>query len=176
MEIDVVGLDRLVTKMQKFEKDIQNPDLSFGVRGMAKVWNDNFASEGGSVGGWRPLSAYTQKKREERGYNPQHPILVQSGALRRAVITTLMGARTARSVRADGIAMTSVYHGLSAVLNASGPKAENQTGARSDIKGQKTGTRSRIPKRPFWYVDAQVEAGAADGIQRWVTKMLGEYK
>jgi hypothetical protein len=169
LDIDVVGLTQLMSKMKKFKHDIQKPDLSFGVRGMARVWAENFSSEGSMVGGWRPLAPSTQKKRIERGFDPNHPILQQTGALRRVTITSLLAARGPRSVSGDGIAMTSVYHGLSAVLNSSGEKSKNQQGGKNE-----GGTR--IPPRPYWFVDGRVTKAAEDGISRWVTKMLGDYR
>lgn len=174
LEFDIDNLTPVMRRMADFERDIQHPDLTYSVRQMARVWDQNFTSEGSMVGGWAELSPYTQKVREERGYNGQHPILQQGGSLRKTVITSLLGQRTGRTIRSKGIAMTSVYHGLRAVLNASGEKAQNQTGGKADKINGKRGRN--IPARPFWFVDANVTSAATDGLQRWVTKLLGDYR
>lgn len=170
------GLAQVQKKMLGLERDLGHPDLSYGVRAMARVWQQNFTSEGSMVGGWRDLSVYTQKKREERGFQPDHPILKQTGALERTTIRSLTDARGARQSRGEGISMASIYSTLSVALRASGAKAENQTGGRSDIKGRRTKSRSRIPARPFWFVNPEVSTAATRGIERWVQKMLRDYR
>ena len=173
LSIDITGLAPLQGRMRSFHQKIQEPDHSWSIRQMAKVWERNFTAEGAAVGGWAELRPYTQEVRIERGYNPEHPILVQTGDLRRIVITSLQNARGPRSVSGRGIAMTSVYHGLQATLNASGAKAENQYGGKATLDGK---PRARIPARPFWFVNDEVTTAAAHGLQKWVTKMLGDYQ
>ncbi len=176
IDYKVEGLQQVRRKIDAIHSDIQKPDLTFGVRAMARVWDQSFRAEGSAVGGWQELSQYTQKKRAERGYNPEHPILQQTGRLYATTIKTLVNARGARTARADGIAMTSIYHGLTATLNASGAKADNQTGGKSDVKDRRGRSGRPVPARPFWFVNADVSSAAAAGIDRWVARMLREYR
>lgn len=171
MTATATGLVELQKRMKGLHADIQKPDLSYSVRGMARVWEANFQSEGAAVGGWEDLSEFTNKKRIERGYPPEHPILEQTGALRKTVITALLASRQGRSVSSPGINMTSVYHGLRATLTATGEKAQNQTGGKGSTKRS-----SPIPARPFWFVDANVQNAAAEGLQRSITKILKAYQ
>ncbi len=175
MEIDIKidGLTHVQKRMVKLEKAIQRPDHSFSVRLMAQVWLQSYVAEGSAVGGWPELSEYTQKVRQERGYGPDHPILKQTGSLEQTTIRTLLNARSAQNVNGQGISLKSNYNGLTASLIASGAKAANQKGGKSHIDG----VRSRpIPARPFWFVNPTVTGAAATGLQRWVTKMLVDYR
>ena len=44
----------------------------------------NFETEGGLVGGWKPLTESTIKDRIRQGYGGAHPILQRTGSLRRS--------------------------------------------------------------------------------------------
>src|SRR5574339_1158141 len=96
------GFDKTYTRFRDFRQIVQNPDMSWPVRGAARVWDRNFKSEGGAVGGWKPLSEWTQRVRRSRGYGAEHPILRQSGTLHRVAVRSLVDARMPKSSSGSG--------------------------------------------------------------------------
>jgi hypothetical protein len=129
----------------------------------------NFASEGSTFGRkWQNLSAFTQQKRVERGFAPDHPILVQTGELRRITAQTLLdwraGATGYHKKDRDGRNSTeSGWNGDTFHMTLGGPKAQNNYGgfaggfagiggvgpAGSDASRYGAGA---IPPRPFLHL------------------------
>jgi len=163
IEVKVTGLTQEINRITKVRDAVFNPDIDNGVRKVATVWDRNFITEGSQVGGWRQLAPMTQRVRRERGYGPKHPILKQSGALRRAVAGELRYGP--RSAAGPGIQQTYFKARLRAVVTARGKKAENQYRVR------RRGRRS-TPARPFWFVNAEVEQAFATGIEQALQRKL----
>jgi hypothetical protein len=163
IDVKVTGLDQEVKRITKVRDAIYAPDIDNGVRKVATVWQKNFIQEGSKVGGWRQLALMTQKTRRARGYNPRHPILQQSGALRRAVITALKQGPS--SAGGPGIRQSYSRSRLRAQTTASGKKAENQYRVRG--RGRKA-----TPARPFWFVDGEVDQAFSDGIEQALRRKL----
>lgn len=144
---------------------IKNPDMAFPVRGVARVWDRNFLGEGSAVGGWKPLSPWTQRVRRSRGYGPEHPILRQTGTLHRVAIRSLMDARLSKSSTGSGATMSLSMPGRGrAIMRISGEKVNNQRG------------RKRLPARPFWFVNGEVVAEATRSLDRWYKRELGQVR
>ncbi len=146
------GIDSKILAIKRLDSKLDNIDMAPVVRGvgegMQKYWR------GGGVG-WRPLSDMTQKARSERGYNPNHPILRQSGGLYEAAVEGPMsvrdGVRSARVVgpassysRGGGSTYFSAYMWPGrATMHISGDKVANHFGGI-------TPEGFVIPPRPFW--------------------------
>ena len=158
------GIDRQVKRIRNLEQVVSDPSLDPVVRDIAKVWQVNFDTEGGKVGGWRELAEMTQAVRAERGFNPFHPILVQTGGLRRVAIERLLSATGSTTGRTDGASMRLAIGRLSALLTISGRKVSNQF--RAQQRGG-FGAFSRPPRR-FWYVDDEVRAAAHRGLRKGI--------
>lgn len=162
--VTIVGLDEEIRRISKVQQILSYPDIDAGVKKVATIWDQNFMSEGRDVGRWRPLSPMTQRVRRERGYSPRHPILQQSGALRRVVVKALRYG-TPASATGPGIRMDYRKTRFTATVTARGKKAENQYRQRNG--------RTRTPARPFYYVDSAVEAAFASGIEEKLRSALG---
>lgn len=158
------GIDATQKRTAKIERVLQRPDLNPAVRAMAGVWQSNFDGEGNAVGGWRQLTDMTNRVRAQRGYPEEHPILVQSGALKRAAVTSLLNVNGPRLITGKGVMMSWQPAGLRGTLQISGPKVDNQFRIRTRTMGQ--------PARPFWFVNREVEQAATDAIGRWVEKEI----
>lgn len=167
-EITQKGIPELNRKMRQFERAVQRPDHSYSIKRMGREWNRNYRGEGSAVGGWAELSPYTQRIRKQRGFRGKHPILVQTGRLRDLTITALINANRPFRANRKGISVAVAYNGLVATLNASGEKAQNQTGGKNTV--------GITPARPFWYADGAVTDAATAGLDQWVRKMLRDYR
>lgn len=165
VKVTFTGIDATQKRTARIEKALSHPDLNPAVRAMAGVWQSNFDSEGTAVGGWRPLTDMTNRVRSQRGYPEEHPILVQSGALKRAAITSLLNVNGPRLMTGKGVMMSWQSSGMRGTLEISGPKVDNQFRIR-------TRTMSS-PPRPFWFVNREVEQAATDAIGRWIEKEIG---
>lgn len=179
--------------IERLTENLKNADPTKAIEHMASVWGKNFDTEGGSVGGWPPLSPMTQQDRARMGYGPEHPILERTGSLRQATVDDLL---TGDLTEGTKLYMAS-YEGRGAptvttfsysrpeegvaVLTVSGPAASNQY--RDDSRSVSTvqvGKRSTNnfasggrPARPYWFVDAEVNWAARTGVSEWVTEMIG---
>lgn len=132
---------------------------------VAGVFDRNFASEGGDVGGWADLAERTVAEREAKGFGGEHPILIRYGDLRNMTATALMGARrsgTFAASDADGKTINVLVEVNDGRMNvvATGEKAANQ------VPG------AGRPARPFWYVNRNVENSARDGVIDYLTGEL----
>lgn len=157
------GFDRTLKRIRDQQQILKDPDMSWPVRGAARVWDRNFRGEGSMVGGWKPLSPMTQRVRAARGYNPEHPILRQSGTLHRVAIRSLMDARSGKSSTGDGASMRFQTTGKGrALLTVSGAKVQNQFGSQA----------LRLPRRRFWFVNGIVVDEAAKSLQKWYDREI----
>ena len=161
---------------------------SFGRR---SSWN--FDSEISPLGrSWQPLSEFTQMVREERGYQPDRPILKESGQLYAAAVTPFL--RWQDHTRGSTRSFTAPYGNFEPLLmNAtnqggvfraqiSGSRVANQYGGRA-TGAARYGTRDRkrlpfIPARPFWGLTEAViqEAMPSFGfvfLDMWRSKAVG---
>ena len=163
IELKYTGIDKQIKRMRRVSEVIQDPALDWVIRDIAKVWQVNFDTEGSKVGGWRELAELTQQVRQSRGFDPQHPILQQTGGLRRAAIDHLTRTRGNSSRAEDGASMRLTMGHASALLTISGRKVSNQF--RERVRGR--GGHSRPPRR-FWYVDDEVRAAAHKGLLRGI--------
>lgn len=160
--ITITGIPGQIARIDRIRKVVEDPDVNFAVRAMAGVWQSNFKGEGNAVGGWRPLTEATNDLRQSRGYPREHPILVQSGALRNAAITQLLNVNGPRTSSGKGVMMSYQPRKLGASLSISGPKVDNHF----RVRDRKSGISS--PPRPFWPVNNAVESAAARGLQQWI--------
>jgi hypothetical protein len=160
------GIDTTRRQMLAVKNLASNPDTSGMVREVAGVWAENFRGEGSMVGGWRELAESTQRLRESRGFPPDHPILVQTGTLRRVAIEYLLASSGPRSAFGPGVALSYTTGPLSAKLRVSGAKVDNQF----RIRDRRAGTSQ--PPRPFWFVNPQVNEAAARGLNKWLSDSL----
>jgi len=79
----VPELSRILMMEYKKVTDFSTPLKQASKFIMADI-EQNFVSEGGLVGGWKPLSASTVAGRLREGYGGQHPILQKTGRLRKS--------------------------------------------------------------------------------------------
>jgi hypothetical protein len=145
----------------------------------------NFGNEGAAFGRkWQNLTAFTQQKRAERGFPPEHPILVQTGELRRITGLTLVewreGATGYHKMDKDGRNSTdSGWNGSEWHMTLGGPKAQNNYGGfaggfagiggvgPADASGSRYGAGA-IPPRPFLYL-------RPDDIPLMTERVLGSF-
>ena len=165
--ITQTGIDAQRKRIDKIVTAVSDPDMNVPVRAMAAVWQSNFESEGGHVGGWRPLTEATNDLRQSRGYPRAHPILVQSGGLKRAAITSLLNVQGPRWQTEKNVMMSWQPRKLGGSLIISGPKVDNQFRSR-DRK-----MRRSSPPRPFWFVNPHVEFEATFALSRWISNKAG---
>lgn len=170
VDLKFKGIDRQIKRYTKVAETVDNPRMMPLVRAVGRVWRDNFNSEGRMVGGWRELSEMTRLVRSQRGYNPAHPILKQSGALYHAAIEAPVNGR--RNVSADG-AHYSLTDGRRKVdLRIEGTKVTNQFRQRGGTRGG----RWSSPPRRFWFVSPEVVKAAKDALFKEIQTQLREVR
>lgn len=132
----------------------------------ARVWEKNFRSGGGLVGGWAALAEATKRNRARQGM-PEGPVLIKYGALKAVVTEGFIEAKgPGQWSRTDPYsphttrARLSISKGL-ARLTASGWKVANQYG-HPNHSGR------AIPPRPFWFVDRTVMAASKQAVEKWI--------
>lgn len=164
VKVTFKGLAEAQRRVTNVQKAVMNPDIHKMVQGMAGIWQSNFDTEGGSVGGWWELAEATKRLRASRGFDPEHPILVQTGALKRAAVTGLLNVNGPRVLTYKGVMMSYVPNPFGATLTISGPKVDNQFRIRDVGYSQ--------PARPFWFVNNDVEAAATNALHDSIEKGL----
>lgn len=167
IRMQVRGLEaarRLVKQATDIATD--NGPLSFAaLNGAAELFEKNFDTEGGSVGGWADLADRTIAERESKGFGGAHPILVRYGDLREVTATSLRALQHSGTVQradSDGKTIGVTVTGKRGVLNvtAFGDKAVNQE--PGDDR----------PARPYWWVDSHVENAARKAVVEHIEKKL----
>lgn len=133
---------------------------------VARVWEKNFRSGGGMVGGWAQLAEATKRNRARQGM-PQGPVLIKYGALKSVVTDSFIAARGPGTwSKTDPYSphttrgRLTVQKGL-AQLSATGWKVANQY-------GHPNRTGRAIPARPFWFVDRRVAAASKQAVEKWI--------
>lgn len=157
--------------------------MSAAVRPIGLAWHENFFRQGSRVGGWKPLSDYTIREREQRGYG-SGPILKQEGGLFRHAIDpfsswgvgtyrysgvippTMARSRVVEDswrFQGPGADQRMYSYGQTRVVGSvsprkffahiAGPKAQHQTGGAMPF-GKESGWVN-LPARPFWFFDPQ---------------------
>jgi len=163
------GLSQAFAKINAIQNALQNKqdEIAFAAtRGAASVWDDNFRSEGGSVGGWADLAERTVLEREGMGLPGEHPILIRYGDLQQVTTTSLMavsGSATFSRTNSDGKRATVQVTSRGGTVNvmASGEKALNQNPTKY------------APARPYWFVNSQVQQAARDAAIEKVVDIVG---
>lgn len=131
------------------------------------LFEANFMTEGGSVGGWADLADRTVQDRESKGFGGAHPILVRYGDLRQVTATSLKAVQHSGTVTradADGKTIGVTIKERRGVLNVSafGDKAVNQEPG------------DNRPARPYWWVDSHVQKAARKAVVERLADELGK--
>ena len=174
ISVDVSGFAEVNRFIERFRYSLEKGKTEANkraVRGVAKVWQRNFDSEGRGVGGWAALKQSTLDDRARHGFAPG-PILRRSDALREVAVIWPQNLKGSGSiVRTDSYRGNPVW----------GDYAQSDGSSRLHMKGAKvfnqTGT-VHMKARPFWFVDNMVLRSAKDGVVDWVVdevKQLGGY-
>jgi hypothetical protein len=166
VNVDVVGLVEAMRYLRKVDRRL-NGDRDDGlfkvVNRISDVWLDNFRSEGARVGGWSQLADSTRERRGAQGFNPEHPILERSGALRSATIDAFTRVRSNRSFsKSDSYSNSNPTTSSISISNGT---------ARLNARGWKVLNHERIgghEARPIWFVDKTVMFAAQGGLVDWV--------
>jgi hypothetical protein len=139
--------------------------MDVGVKYIGMEMLNNFRAEGSHAGHqWKELSLTTQRVRKRRGYNPEHPILVQSGDLRRMSADALRGwsIGTAAQVETDGkTAMIAYTSSREFKARIGGPKVANHWGGTVKLKG---GGSANLPQRRFFGITSVAAEKASQAI------------
>lgn len=151
----VTGMTEALMQVGKIEAYLESDrgreDIAFaGLRGAAVLFDRNFATEGGEVGGWADLSDRTIEERMYLGFGAG-PILIRHGDLRELTATSLMtasGAGTFTKTDSQGKSIQVQLKAERGAANvvATGEKSWNQV---------RTAT---APARPYWFINSGVEA------------------
>lgn len=166
------GIDRQIKRLLRAQDVIEDPRLTPVVNAIADIWKVNFDGEGSLVGGWRQLTPMTQKLRQSRGFNPEHPILEQTGGLRQAAVEALSRTTSeSLTVNADGAHMTYTSGKNRFQLTISGRKVANQFRNQSRRKGS---ARFSSPPRRFWFVDPNVVKAAQNALIKGMMQEIRE--
>lgn len=182
------GLLPMINAVQSVQDQIENVDMTAPVRGAGKVWDENFKAQGWLASrGWRPLSEFTRGIREWRGYNPDSPILEQSGGLRKAAAQYPMQMREGQKSMSRTTPATPFSNGTPttivirmtrnrAILTITGSKVANNFGGE-DTGTTWTGTGTYVlPQRRFWFVSPEVQSQMEQSINASVANILHKAK
>lgn len=169
VEVRVSGMDEALRHVKRVRDRLENEredGLSKAVQELAKVFDENFQSEGGKVGGWKPLADATIRRREYYGYPGEHPIMIRYSALRGVVAEDMKPGKPGRFSRSDNYSGHVTQGSLdidtdTAILTAKGWKVSNQYGFKNKY-GSKT------PARPFWFTNKHAVRAAKDGVVMWI--------
>lgn len=143
----------------------------------------NFVQEMWPGGGqdWARLTPYTQDEREERGYDPEHPILVQSGQLKRLATEPFQNWRsTQRSIRPrteiapygdeTPLSLTASLRPGRFETTMSGERVKHQTAYQVS---RRDGSRVGVPPRPFWGITREMIDEGVSGRGESVVNQYG---
>jgi hypothetical protein len=157
---DVDELLKLSQWISGFDTAFRDPAIfAAAIRRIGHDMQKQFSSEGSSLTRkWQPLAKMTQDTRTERGYNPQHPILQQSGKLRLITADALSSWSAGRVggtwTDSKGTSMSVSVAGRHMKASLSGPKAQNHWGGNNSDKRQRKNKRGKtafyVPARPFF--------------------------
>jgi len=130
---------------------------------------------------WAKLTVYTQEERSDRGYEPEHPILQQSGQLKNLATTPFTNwrfgqksIRTKTAVAPYGeetalvVAASIVKTTFTATI--SGERVKNQMAYHTS---RRDGTSVGVPPRPFWGLTSDILQEGLTGKGESVVGMYG---
>lgn len=170
-DIEVVGVARVIAHLAKLQSGLQEPTkgLENATNYVAKVFRQNYDSEGGLVGGWEDLAEKTQSIRSWQGFEPEHPIMVRYDSLRHIAVTFFETAKAGyRASSTDGYSDQTVEGSLT----ISGSRATLSIGGGYKILNQfgypDTNGSGDNPARPYWFINAQVVDEAQHGVVDWI--------
>jgi hypothetical protein len=179
----VRGLTPFKNRMKAYNRKISRaytPGLIKAANKIGEVWKTNYEAEGGNYKKWPDLSEVTQAIRAEQNFDPQHPILVRSGAMKRVVTDRVIEAKqqgswtqTDNYVKKPTTLKISGGNGRPLTLQAFGWKVSNQDGftSRAPTKRSRNAvSRIKVPARPFWFVDNAVNDAAMRGFEEWLSE------
>jgi hypothetical protein len=182
LKVNAKGLQKMATWIDKFEEAKNEPNTMGGVvRLLGQSMSATFDSEGSASGSkWQGLSAYTQQVRNERGFNPTHPILNQTGKLRLITAGALKAWPTYRTggtwTDSKGTSMTASTTHNRFHASVAGPKIDNHYGGATQISrsagagfsAPKGKTAGYLPARPFF----GIPSGMADQLAETYSDFL----
>lgn len=171
-----VPVQRRLKDFDRKLKRAYTPGLIKAANKIGEVWKSNYDAEGANYKKWADLKEVTQAIREEQGFNPTNPILVRSGALKRVVTDRVIEAKqqgswtqTDNYVRKPTTLRISGGNGRPLNLQAFGWKVSNNDGFPSKAPGKgKNRKPTKVPGRPFWFVDNAVNEAAMRGFEEWL--------
>lgn len=155
--------------MARWEEALDKPTvMAAGVKFIGVGMQTNFETEGRTAaGGWAPLSETTKRIRRRRGYNPEHPIMQQSGNLKKMTADRLAKwALTQRSMvaydgKGTGIGAAVTSRHFKATVR--GPKVENHYGGSVTMP---SGLEARLPRRRFFGITELALEKAGEAMMR----------
>lgn len=192
VSVDLKEIMRLTKWAVDFQEAARDPNiLGINVKLVGSAMANTFNAEGGAYGRrWQGLSQFTQKTRTDRGYPAAHPILQQSGGLKKITADAFSEWPSWRSsgtfTDGKGTNMTGTITqkrwGGRVVLSVQGPKVDNHFGRKHNKSGYTGGvsgkgkTAGYLPARPFFgfpssAVDGMAELSLAALMMKW--KSLG---
>lgn len=148
--------------------------MAAGVKMIGTGMQTNFDTEGRTAaGGWAPLSESTQRIRRRRGYNPEHPILQQSGNLKKMTADRLakwtLTQNSAVAFDGKGTGMGAGIGRRSFKATVKGPKVENHFGGKVTMPSGMTG---RLPQRRFFGI---TQLAAEKASEAMMEKFMNEW-
>ena len=158
--------ERLLLSLDRMLTSKRDEMATRSLTSAAKVWQRNFQTEGGEVGGWRQLADRTIEERERLGFGGAHPIMIRYSQLRTLTTDNLTRMRThhgawSQSDPQGGTIRVSVSsrNGRMEVV-AAGSKAMNQERGR------------KRPARPYWFVNSHIKRNVRDGVVHFLRDEL----
>lgn len=156
LSVTVKGFDAAILRIKAVDRVVHRSgkDVSIAaLNAMGKIFEDNFKTEGGGVGGWRDLEDSTIANRVALGFPGSHPILIRYGDLRQWTATALSdadGSGTFGAVDAQGkdINITIKAGNSGTTVTASGVKSLNQNPTKY------------AAARPYWFTTTVVQQAA----------------
>ena len=148
--------------------------MAAGVKFIGVGMQTNFDTEGRTAaGGWAELSLTTQRLRRRRGYPPEHPIMQQSGNLKKMTADRLahwtLTQTSAVAYDGKGTGMGAGITKRSFKATVKGPKVENHYGGTVTMP---SGMKARLPRRRFFGI---TQLAAEKASEAMMTKFMNEW-
>ena len=165
----VIGLAQAMKAIERAKNIAEDTEpLAFAALNSAgKMFEANFMSEGGMVGGWAALEERTIAERTAQGFGGEHPILVRYGDLRQVT------ARSLRAVQHSGTVTMTDPNGKSIGVQIKGRKGTlNVTAFGDKAVNQEPGDNRAA--RPYWWVDNRIQQEARKAVVERLADELGK--
>lgn len=167
---DMVALEKIVDRLGNVSDGLER-----ATHNVAGVFAQNYASEGGMVGGWPGLADYTLNIREWQGV-PPGPILIryESGGLWSMAVDFFLTARAGSRASAGGSYPFKTWSDqtVNAQLQVGDNRATLSLSGSYKLLNQwghpNWGQMSDVPARPFWFVNDNVVREAREGVESWI--------